>query len=112
MSPINPCGPSGPPFNLSELAEFTQPPTAGGLINALFYARQKYGTRSPAGYTRNLDDVIALLKNLQQQERDPQTKDSIVGAIEHLEYLNGTVFPQIPAIVGQLLSQMFNTTLD
>lgn len=109
MSPINPCQPD---FSLAELAEFSQPPVDGGLINAVFYARQKYGTRPPAGYTPNLQAVIALLQRLESQESDLQTKASITGAVQYLEYLNSTVLPQLPGIMGQLLQQMINATLE
>ncbi|MBV8436318.1 MAG: hypothetical protein JOY95_02255 [Silvibacterium sp.] len=111
MSVNNPCDQQAPTFNLRKLADFTQPPTAGGLINAVYYGRSSYGTRPPDGYTPNLEAVIALLKNLLSQERDPETRSSITGAIEYLEYLNGTVFPQLPGIIGQLIYEMINTTL-
>ena len=110
MSTTDPCG-QNPPFDLTALAEFTQPPVDGGLINVVAYARQKYGTRPPDGYTPNIAAVISLLNNLASQQSDPQVRESIIGAIEYLTYLNETVLTQLPGILNQLIAQMVNATL-
>jgi hypothetical protein len=111
MSLDNPCDDLSPLFNLKKVSDFTQQPTAGGLINAIYYGREKYGTRPPDGYTSNLQEVIALLQSLESKESDPQMRASITGTKEYLEYLNWTVFPKLPEVMGQIIQQMINTTL-
>jgi hypothetical protein len=110
---FNPEDPSFIDMNkLTTLAQFSQPPTEGGLINTVIYARQKYGARPPDGYTPNISAVIDLLNSLESQSSDPQTKSSISGAIEYLTYLNGILSNELPQLVSKLISETINATLD